>query len=82
MPQIDENTKSQRKKPIWLEVRQNNGIRQSEISAQPNLKNRTVNNYLCELGDEGKIFKEGQLWYALPYHETRLRRFELEPEEL
>ncbi|MFN2135243.1 MAG: CRISPR-associated helicase Cas3', partial [Candidatus Promineifilaceae bacterium] len=81
MPRIDENTRSQRKERIWLEVRQNNGIRQSEISERLNLENRTVNNYLRELGDEGKIFKEGILWYALPYHETRLRRFALEPEE-
>ena len=81
MPRIDEETKSRRKERVWLEVRQYNGIRQIEISERLNLENRTVNNYLRELRDEGKILKEGSLWYALPYHETRLRRFTLSPEE-
>jgi CRISPR-associated endonuclease/helicase Cas3 len=81
MPRIDEETKSRRKERVWLEVRQHNGVRQSEIAETLNLENRTVNNYLRELSDEGKVIKDGVDWYSLPYQETRLRRFELAPEE-
>ena len=79
MPRIDEETRNRRKERVWLEVRQHNGIRQSEITKRLQLENRTVNNYLRELWDEGKVFKEGVLWYSLPYQETRLRRFAFFP---
>lgn len=81
MSRIDEETKSRRKERVWLEVRQHNGIRQSEIAKRLNFENRTVYNYLQELADEGKVIHEGVYWYSLPYQETRLRRFELLPEE-
>jgi CRISPR-associated endonuclease/helicase Cas3 len=81
MPRIDEETKERRKELVWLEVRQHNGIRQIDIAEKLNIENRTVNNYLHELEEEGKVIKEGVLWHSLPYHETRLRRFTLSPEE-
>lgn len=81
MPRIDEEAKGRRKELVWLEVRQHNGIRQIEIAEKLNIENRTVYNYLRELEEEGKVIKEGVLWYSLPYHETRLRRFSLSPEE-
>jgi CRISPR-associated endonuclease/helicase Cas3 len=81
MPRIDEETKARRKELVWLEVRQHNGIRQIDIAEKLKIENRTVNNYLRELEEEGKVIKEGVLWYSLPYQETRLRRFSLSPEE-
>ena len=42
MARIDEETKERRKERVWLEVRQNNGIRQSEIADQLNLEGRTA----------------------------------------
>lgn len=81
MARIDEQTKRQRKDRVQLIVAGANGLRESEIAAQTGLEQRTVNNYLRELEYEGQIFKDGLLWCALNVHGTKLRSFELSPEE-
>ncbi|MCB0195947.1 MAG: CRISPR-associated helicase Cas3' [Anaerolineae bacterium] len=82
MARISDELKERRKERIWLIVRQHNGIRQKEISELSGFENRTVNNYLTELEFEGKVYKEGVLWFNNPdYQGTRLRQFTLVPEE-
>ncbi|RMD57321.1 CRISPR-associated endonuclease Cas3'', partial [Candidatus Parcubacteria bacterium] len=82
MARIDEKTREQRKERVWLKVRSSsNGIREAEIADELRMERRTVNNYLRELEIEGRIIKDGRLWYPAPWQETRLRPFELAPEE-
>ncbi|MFQ5575632.1 MAG: CRISPR-associated helicase Cas3' [Anaerolineae bacterium] len=82
MPRIKAEVKERRKERIWMLVRQHNGIRQIELAELSGFENRTVYNYLSELEQEGKVYKEGLLWFDYPYHQgTQLRRFELFPEE-
>ncbi len=82
MPRIDSASKEQRKERIWLKVRASpNGIREREIADELVMERRTVNNYLRELEFEGRIIKDGLLWYPAPWQETRLRPFDLSPEE-
>lgn len=82
MARITDETKERRKERIWLQVRQYNGIRQSELAELSGFENRTVYNYLTELQQEGKVYKEGTHWYDdTAYQGTQLRRFEMRPEE-
>ncbi len=41
-----------------------NGIRESEIADMTDMDRRRVNNYLRELQDDEKAYKEGWEWYA------------------
>ena len=82
MPRTTDSAKQQGVERVWLTVRRNpNGITEGELAAFNGIQRRTVNNYLTELCDEGKIYKEGTLWLPLDYEETRLRTFDLSPEE-
>ncbi len=84
MPRIDENTKTQRKERAWIAVQRNpNGITEAEVAKFVNMadQRRTVNNYLRELEDEGKVYKDGRYWFPLDYAGTRLKPFALQPEE-
>ncbi|MFQ5578558.1 MAG: hypothetical protein ACE5G8_16390, partial [Anaerolineae bacterium] len=62
MPRIPDELRERRKERIWLLVRQHNGLRQKELADMSGFENRTINNYLNELYDEGKVYKEGLLW--------------------
>lgn len=81
MARIKEELKENRKERVGLLIKQNNGIRQIELSKQLNLENRTIYNYLTELESEGKVYKEGLFWYATDHQKTQLRRFELPAEQ-
>jgi CRISPR-associated endonuclease/helicase Cas3 len=82
MPRIDETTRLQRLERIALLLRRNaRGLTEGEIADEVNLDRRTVNNYLRDLDFEGKAFKEGIYWYPLALKESRLRPFDLTPEE-
>ncbi len=81
MPRIKAETKERRKERIWMLVRQHNGIRQIELADLSGFDNRTVNNYLNELEYEGKVYKEGVLWFEQEFKKMELRRFEMHPEE-
>lgn len=41
-----------------------NGIRESEIAELTEMDRRRVNNYLRELQEEDKAYKDGWEWYA------------------
>ena len=82
MPKIDETTKQQRLDRISLLLRRHTlGVTQAEIANEVGLEPRTTNNYLRELEDQGKAYKDGIYWFPLALKETQLRPFELSPEE-
>ena len=82
MPKTDQNTRLKRVELVYrLIERYPNGLTEQEIADVLNLGRRTANNYLRELEIQGKLYKDGRLWIILPYHRTRLRHFELSPEE-
>ncbi len=74
MPRATDSEKLRGLERTWLTVKRHpDGITESEIARFRWHQRRTVNNYLNELAFEGKIDKEGTLWFALNYEETRLR---------
>jgi len=82
MPKVSEATREGRKERVFLCLRRNSlGLTESELADEIHFERRTINNYLRELEVEGKVYKEGTLWVALPYDRAELRRFQLTPEE-
>lgn len=82
MPRTPDGTRQQAVERAWLMVKRHpDGITERELAQRTGLQPRTLNNYLNELRDEGKIDKDRTLWFPLEYDETRLRSFTLSPEE-
>ncbi len=82
MPKIEEATKQQRLDRIYLLLtRHSLGLAEGEIANEIGLGRRTVNNYLRELEIQGKAYKDGLYWLPFTLKETRLRPFDLSPEE-
>ncbi|HBY98877.1 MAG TPA: hypothetical protein DEP84_33845 [Chloroflexi bacterium] len=82
MPRISSEAERQRRERIWIAVQRHpQGITEAEVADFVGVERRTVNNYLNKLEAEGKIYKDGTLWCPLNYEGTRLRAFELSPEE-
>jgi predicted transcriptional regulator len=40
------------------------GVREAEIAEELGWQRRTLNNYLNELREDGKAFREGRSWFA------------------
>lgn len=40
------------------------GLRESEIAQELGWDRRTVNNYLRDLQDQGRLYKEGRSWFV------------------
>jgi CRISPR-associated endonuclease/helicase Cas3 len=82
MPRINEETRQQRLERIALLLMRNaRGLTEGEIADEINIDRRTVNNYLRELDYQGKAYKDGIYWFPFALRESRLRPFELSPEE-
>lgn len=82
MPKVDQATYQDRKMRVFLTLRRfPNGLTEAELEQETGIQRRTVHNYLRALEIEGKVFKDGIVWVALPFDELRLRHFELSPEE-
>ncbi|MBI5295635.1 MAG: CRISPR-associated helicase Cas3' [Chloroflexi bacterium] len=82
MARIDDTTKKDRLDRIYLILSRNpRGLNEAEIAQEVNLERRTANNYLRELEEQGKAFKDGVYWFPLVLRESRLRSFDLSPEE-
>ncbi|MCB0116283.1 MAG: hypothetical protein KDD84_19420, partial [Caldilineaceae bacterium] len=82
MPRVEGSAKQQNKEKTWLWVKRSQfGITEGELEEKTGVQRRTLNNYLRELEHEGKIYKDGQCWHALNFEGTRLRAFDLSPEE-
>jgi predicted DNA-binding transcriptional regulator YafY len=71
-----------RQQRIFLLIKRNvDGLRESEIADLLQLNRRSVNNYLTTLEQEGKIYKEGVLWFAQSYTPAVIRPIEVQAEE-
>lgn len=82
MPRIDDSAKQQRLDRIYLLLtRHPLGLTQTEIASEIGLEPRTVNNYLRELEIQGKAYKDGIYWLPFVLKESKLRSFDLSPEE-
>lgn len=86
MTNYGQTAKHQKKELVYQVIkRQPLGITEQEIANALNMgdKRRTINNYLRDLEQEGKVYKEDNspLWVALPYESVKLRGLELSPEE-
>ncbi|MEW5718610.1 MAG: CRISPR-associated helicase Cas3', partial [Chloroflexota bacterium] len=82
MPKVDQATYEDRKMRVFLTLRRYpNGLTEADLEQETGFTRRTLNNYLRALETEGKIYKDGLTWVALPFDELRLRHFELSPEE-
>ena len=82
MPRIDDEDKRNRSERIYLLLTRNaRGLTEGEIAEEVRIDRRTVNNYLRELEQHGRAFKDGIYWYPLVLKESRLRSFDLSPEE-
>ncbi|MCL5610997.1 MAG: WYL domain-containing protein, partial [Chloroflexi bacterium] len=82
MPRIDDTARQQRLDRIHLLLTRNaRGVTEAEIADEINLERRTVNNYLRDLEFQGKALKDGLYWFPLALKESRLRSFDLSPEE-
>jgi CRISPR-associated endonuclease/helicase Cas3 len=82
MPRIDEETRQQRLERISLLLMRNaRGLTEGEIADEIRMERRSVNNYLRDLELQGKAFKDGLYWFPFALKETRLRSFDLSPEE-
>ncbi len=82
MARTTDETKQGRKERVWLYVQRHpHGITETEIAEFCGFDRRSINNYLRELETEGKLFKDKTLWLPLDYERTRLRSFDLQPEE-
>jgi len=40
------------------------GLKESELACELGWQRRTVNNYLRELRQQGRVYKEGRCWFA------------------
>ena len=75
VPRTTDSAKQQAVERVWLAVRRHaDGITEGELAGFTGIQRRTVNNYLNELCDEGKIYKEGTLWLPLDYEENASAR--------
>ncbi len=82
MAKVDSDTIERSRERVYLTLRQYpNGLTEADLEQLMGIQRRTLNNYLHGLWDKGKVYKEGILWFALPFDELRLRHFELSPEE-
>ncbi|MCL4393231.1 MAG: hypothetical protein M1482_00135, partial [Chloroflexi bacterium] len=80
MPRVDQMTLEGRKERVFLTLRRHpSGLAESELEQMTSIQRRTLNNYLRDLETEGKVYKDGVAWLALPYDQVELRKFDLTP---
>ncbi len=71
-----------RKQRVYVLLKQHmDGLRSSEIAERLKLERRSVDNYLSTLEQEGKVYKDGVLWFAQSFTPAVMRPLEVQPEE-
>lgn len=70
-----------RERILLLLSRYPNGIKQTEMAQHLGMESRTLNNYLRDLQTEGKLEKDGHLWYRFPEKPVVMRSLNASPEE-
>jgi len=82
MPRISAQELERRMQLVFLRVKSSaDGITEKEIETATGIDRRTVNNYLNQMVDDGKVYKEGRLWFLGEYEEIRSLKLEITPEE-
>jgi predicted DNA-binding transcriptional regulator YafY len=82
MAKVAEQTLRNRLDRVYLLLEHyQNGLAEREIAERLGFELRTANNYLHQLEDEGKAYKEGRYWFAERWNQISLRKFDLDPEE-
>lgn len=82
MPKVDQATYKGRTERVFLALRRHQtGLSEAELEQITSIQRRSLNNYLRALEIEGKVYKDGITWAALPYDQVQLRKFDLSPEE-
>ncbi len=81
MPRISQEDKKRSKEQVFMCIKRHHGLREAEIEELLGIGRRTINNYLNQLEREGKVYKNGVLWFADPDAGTWLRRIELAADE-
>jgi len=82
MPKVDQATYEGRKERVFLALRRHQaGLSEADLEQVTGIQRRSLNNYLRALEIEGKVYKDGITWAALPYDQVQLRKFDLSPEE-
>jgi len=81
MPRISEEDKKRGKEQVLMLVKRHHGLREVEIADMLSIHRRTINNYLNELEQVGKVYKNGLYWQATENAGSWLRRFELAADE-
>jgi len=64
MARLRDGEKSDKETQVSDELQKHTfGLRESELAQELGWERRTVNNYLHELEEQGKAYKEGRSWY-------------------
>lgn len=80
-PHTTDDTHARKQRILLLIKQHSDGLRESEIAIMLKVNRRSVNNYLAALEQEGKIYKDGTLWFADPIVSAVIRPIEVQPEE-
>ncbi len=65
MARLRDGEKEQKARQVKQTLHQHDfGIRESEMAEELGWERRTLNNYLRDLEQQGKAYKEGRSWYA------------------
>jgi predicted DNA-binding transcriptional regulator YafY len=71
-----------RKQRVFLLIKQHpDGLRESEIAEMLQVNRRSINNYITALEQEGKLYKDGVLWFAQSFTSAVIRPLEIQAEE-
>ncbi len=82
MPKISDQRRHERKQSVLdLIVSRESGIKTSEIAEVLNISRRTVDDYLRELEDEHRVWKDGWFWLPMPLQLQRPLKLEPSPEQ-
>lgn len=80
-PHATDDTRARKERVYLLIKRHPDGLRESEIADLLSINKRSVNNYLEALDREGKIYKEGVVWFAQPFTPAVIRPIDVQAEE-
>ena len=65
MARLRQGEKSQKERRVKGVLSQHYfGIREAELAGELGWDRRTLNNYLRQLEQQGRVYKEGRSWYS------------------
>lgn len=82
MARVTEQARKRNMEVVFLRVQHSpNGIRTSELVQATGFERRTIDNYLDEMRQEGKVHKESVLWFPSKFEEIQSLKLDVTPEE-